>query len=86
LDKRDSILKQSFLLKATSAYSNVRKSGQDILLRCIQDFKLSDKVILPWILEILSDESNNYTHEQLKGALHIVTGNISRSLLKNQNW
>jgi hypothetical protein len=74
------------LFQATSHYSHVRIKAQDSLSSCLTTFPHSYKSIMPQLIELVSKENVESSHEQFKGALYVILGIKQRTLLVKHNW
>ena len=70
-----------------SHYSQVRSYAQELLNNCLDTFIHSYKLIMPRIMAVLSKPKDEASHEEFKGALHLLLGpkNDGKNLLK-KNW
>ncbi|RWS01973.1 proteasome activator complex subunit-like protein [Dinothrombium tinctorium] len=78
-------LLQDILALSVSHYSGVRMAAQDTLFTFFKNFNCSHFLVLPKICEILS-KNNESTHEELKGALHILLGKKEISMISIPEW
>ena len=68
-------------------YLQVRSYAQELLNNCLDTFIHSYKLILPRIMAVLSKPKDEASHEEFKGALHLLLGpkNDGKNLLR-KNW
>ncbi|XP_076047764.1 proteasome activator complex subunit 4-like isoform X2 [Oratosquilla oratoria] len=70
---------------ATSQYSEVRSKAQVVMNMVFRSFPYSYKMILPGLVDLLKHDPS-VTHEQFKGALYILLGSKSKSLVVRRDW
>ncbi|KAL3074330.1 hypothetical protein niasHS_015160 [Heterodera schachtii] len=68
---------------STSLFANVRIAAQKVLDPIFATFRYSYKSIVDEILSILGKPNS---HDQLKGALYVLTNGKEQSLLLRQDW
>ncbi|KJH41163.1 HEAT repeat protein [Dictyocaulus viviparus] len=64
----------------TSTYSQNRIKAQLVLVNLLKDYPFAHKSIISELVSLL-DPANNSSHEQIKGALHILTDHKRDALL-----
>lgn len=81
---RDLMLDLSRL--ATSHYSEVRIQAQEVLGNCVHSYPGSHTLLLGGLMELLTPERPEVTHEQFKGALYTLLGKKQRTMLVLCDW
>ncbi|KAL3232022.1 hypothetical protein MRX96_023105 [Rhipicephalus microplus] len=81
---RDLMLDLSRL--ATSHYSEVRIQAQEVLGNCVHNYPGSHTLLLGGLMEQLTPERPEVTHEQFKGALYTLLGKKQRTMLVLCDW
>ncbi|XP_065305913.2 proteasome activator complex subunit 4A-like [Dermacentor albipictus] len=71
---------------ATSHYSEVRIQAQEVLGNCVHSYPGSHTLLLKGLLQLLTPERTEVTHEQFKGALYTLLGKKQRTMLVLCDW
>ncbi|RWS28736.1 proteasome activator complex subunit-like protein [Leptotrombidium deliense] len=78
-------LLQDILSLSISHYSGVRTKAQESLFTFFKHYCFAHLLVVPKLLEVL-DKNSDASHEELKGALHILLGKKEIAMVSVPDW